>query len=557
MRLLIWGASFAMGLAAVALAGWIARTARAARMDRVQRAVAAALNSRWAPLVAGLATAGIVWWCWGSLNQVPVYDDERAYVLQARIFARGRWTAPVPPEPAFFQQLHVLDAPAVAAKYPPGHALALVPGIWLGLPGLMPLCLSLVAGALVFALARRLGGPASGPWIALLTWLISITQPAAIQWRATYLSETTTAALWLAGWWCVLRWRRSRQPRMLALLGAVVGYGAITRPLTMLAFAVPVSVVVARDIMGGRFMSARLWSERLTSLIVGLGPCFAMLALVPLWSANTTGNWRVTPVASYTRDFLPWDHLGFGYDSTPPTRALPPDLQSTANDFIGLNRRHTLATLPRIAVERAVTLIGEFGRGWRRVLILFAIVGLMGLSAEGWIAVVTAGLLFVFHLGYVHFTSWTVYYLEMWPVPAFLAARGVWATLVRIAPSRAGLAALILALVALAPAGLALNDVREERASRTLPGERFRAGVAALAGVRVLIFVRYAPNHQAYAGLVGHVADPSTARAWVAYDLGDRDTALIVQARDRVPYRYDEELGTFSRLPSPLSSRLP
>ena len=57
---------------------------------------------------------------------------------------------------------------------------------------------------------------------------------------------------------------------------------------------------------------------------------------------------------------------------------------------------------------------------------------------------------------------------------------------------------------------------------------------------RVLVFVRYAPDHAPYAGLVGHVADPATARAWIAYDLGDRDTTLIGRAPDRVPYRYDE-----------------
>lgn len=535
-RLLIWGTSFALGLAAVVAAGWIARGLHTDRMDRL-------VNSRWVPLVLGVVSAAIVWWCWGSLNQVPVYDDERAYVLQAHIFARGQWTAPAPPDPAFFQQLHVLDTPAVAAKYPPGHALALVPGIWLGAPALMPLAITVLFGALVFALARRLGGPLNGPWIALLTWLICITQPATIQWRATFLSEGTTAALWLVGWWCVLRWRQSRQAWPLALLGFVVGYGAITRPLTMLAFAVPVSVVVARDIM-----RAPRWSARLGELVVGLAPCLAVLALVPLWSAHTTGSWRVTPVAAYTREFIPWDHVGFGYDSTPPRRTLPPDLQSTVNDFIALNRRHTVAMVPRIAAERATALIGEFGRGWRRVLVVFAIVGLIGLSAEGWVAVVTAILLFVFHLGYVHFTNWTVYYLEMWPVPAFLAARGVWATLTRITPARAGLAALILALVSIIPAGLALREVRNERASRTLPDERFRAAVAALSGDRVLVFVRYAPDHQAYAGLVGHVPDPRSARAWIAYDLGDRDTTLMASAGERVPYRYDEASGNFARL---------
>ena len=75
---------------------------------------------------------------WGSFHEPGVVHDERAYLLQAEIFARGHWTAPSPPLAAFFEQMHVFIEPAVFAKYPPAHALTLVPGIWLGLPGLMP-----------------------------------------------------------------------------------------------------------------------------------------------------------------------------------------------------------------------------------------------------------------------------------------------------------------------------------------------------------------------------------------------------------------------------------
>ncbi len=78
------------------------------------------------------SSSGIVW---GSFHEPGVAHDERAYLLQAEIFARGHWTAPSPPIAAFFEQMHVFIEPAVFAKYPPAHALTLVPGMWLGLPG--------------------------------------------------------------------------------------------------------------------------------------------------------------------------------------------------------------------------------------------------------------------------------------------------------------------------------------------------------------------------------------------------------------------------------------
>src|SRR5262252_7196719 len=110
------------------------------------------LRLRWAPCLFGIATAVEIAVVWGSLSAVPTVHDEAAYLLQARIFASGHWTAPAPPLPEFFEQYHVLVTPVLAGKYPPGHSLVLVPGIWLGAPGLMPIVLAGLAGGFVFLL---------------------------------------------------------------------------------------------------------------------------------------------------------------------------------------------------------------------------------------------------------------------------------------------------------------------------------------------------------------------------------------------------------------------
>src|SRR5262245_29478298 len=92
----------------------------------------------WLPLACGLAVFLFVTAVWGSLAKLPVGDDEAAYLLQAKIFASGNITAAGRPLPEFFNQQHVFVDPVLAAKYPPGHSLLLVPGIWLALPGLVP-----------------------------------------------------------------------------------------------------------------------------------------------------------------------------------------------------------------------------------------------------------------------------------------------------------------------------------------------------------------------------------------------------------------------------------
>src|SRR3954469_4277237 len=96
------------------------------------------LNNRWAAAACGLASFAFVWWMWGSLNQVAPVHDDAAYILQARIFASGHLVAAARPAPVFFEQYHTFVEPVVAAKYPPGFSLLMVPGIWLGLAGLIP-----------------------------------------------------------------------------------------------------------------------------------------------------------------------------------------------------------------------------------------------------------------------------------------------------------------------------------------------------------------------------------------------------------------------------------
>src|SRR5688500_15026573 len=76
---------------------------------------------KFGPIGAAIISTAIVWWVWDQLVPVPLIQDESSYLLQAEIFARGRWTVPTPPLPEFFEQPHVQMAPAVASKYTPGH----------------------------------------------------------------------------------------------------------------------------------------------------------------------------------------------------------------------------------------------------------------------------------------------------------------------------------------------------------------------------------------------------------------------------------------------------
>src|ERR687887_154027 len=114
-----------------------------------------ALKSRWAPIVIGTVSGLLSLWLWGSLTRTPVMHDESAYLLQAELFARWRWTGAGRPLPQFFEQLYVLVDGVLASKYPPGNSLILVTGVLVGLPGLPVVLMNVGASALTFSLARR------------------------------------------------------------------------------------------------------------------------------------------------------------------------------------------------------------------------------------------------------------------------------------------------------------------------------------------------------------------------------------------------------------------
>lgn len=235
-----------IGLLVIAGFAWRTRAAAGTpAASGILRQAVHQTESRWIVVAVGVATVAIVWWTWGWLRPLPVVHDEFAYVLQAQIFASGRWTAPSPPMPEFFEQAHVLLVPRLAAKYPPGHSMLLAIGAVVGFLPLIPLLLAGVTGALLFVAARRVSTGA----VALLTWIIWLSSPMVQRFAPGFYSESTTAACWLGGWLALMEWRAGRGGRWLIVLALLIGLGAITRPLTMLVYAIPVGVVVRKSVV--------------------------------------------------------------------------------------------------------------------------------------------------------------------------------------------------------------------------------------------------------------------------------------------------------------------
>lgn len=505
--------------------------------ERLARVSGRVASPRFGALAAAVISMVVVWYVWDAGSPIAKVHDETSYLLQADIFASGRWTAPSPPIPDFFEQPHVQVVPAVASKYPPGHALVLTPGALVGFPALVPLLLTGITAWLIVVLAARL----SNPWVALVTWLVWLTAPIVLRFQPSYFSELTTAPLVLFSWWALREWREGRRARWLWWMALAIGWGAITRPLTMLAFAIPIGVVVMRDTV-----RLRLWRDFGVAFAIGL----AVLSLLPLWSAKTTGDWRVSPIELYRKDYLPFDKIGFTPDTTPPRRTVSPVLRTTYDYFRLARTQQSLDALPHIVADRAINLASALFQGARLPLALLALAGLLAMTPPLAFGLGSSLVLLLVHLPYAHWAPWTVYYLELTPVVAFLVAMGGWRALRALATDeRRTITGMALTAVAIAAFAVpAIGWWKRDHRGRSAFDRRFAASLQQLP-TPAIVFIRYSPRFAQHVSVVFNSAHLEQEPIWVVHDLGARNDELRRLAPERASFDFEEEQLVAERRP--------
>ncbi|HKW09832.1 MAG TPA: hypothetical protein VJO33_05590 [Gemmatimonadaceae bacterium] len=533
-----------ISLAAVLLAALIARLSPPFDWTVVERA----LNDRRTPAIIGVLSGLLLLWVWGSLAQSPVIHDESAYLLQAQLFAALHWTGGGRPLPAFFEQAHILIDGVLASKYPPGNSLLLTFGVLLGLPGLPVIVMNAGASALMFALARR----AAGGVVALLTWIVWQSSFPMVYYRASYMSESASALAWLLAWWGIARWHDDTAAtpktgrKWLIVAAGAVAWCAITRPLTGVALALVAGCVVLRQCQ-----KRRVWRD----LVPAASVAAAILAILPLWSWRTTGNAFLTPLTSYTKTYLPFDKPGFGAGPGDlPSNRLPLDQARIEGVFYRIHAEHTVSALPRIAWQRLTMIDRDEWYEWRGGLRVFALVGLLALSLEGWIGLAAFALQFLLYLSYAHPAFWTLYYVECMPMLAFVTALGIARCFALLDNRRRVNAAVLVATVGIVIAAVIARQVKSAVRDDHAFYDGFAQLVRQIPDARAIVFVRYGPKHLDGLSYIRNVPDLTRARVWTVYDRGAENEKLLAIAPERAAYLFDEqgwELHPLQRHPSP------
>jgi hypothetical protein len=224
-------------------------------------------------------------------------QDERMFLLQIQMLARGKLWLPPHPQADFFQSIYIFTRPVYGSMYFAGGSFFFVPAIWLHAP--VWIVSILLCGAVVAMTYRVTAELTDAVWGGVAAMLV-VAVPTARSLSLLVHSYMTMALLILLLAWAWLHWRRERKLGWAAAIGVIAGWMAITRPLDTICFAVPIGL-------------AMLWQGRraLGSILMAVAVALPLLALQLSVDHAFTGRWLQTPVQKYEE--LYWPGLEFGF----------------------------------------------------------------------------------------------------------------------------------------------------------------------------------------------------------------------------------------------------
>ncbi len=308
---------------------------------------------------------------WFVFSGIPRIDDGVASLFQARLFAAGKCTQPLPPDPDFFQVFAVLGAKEGldhrCGMYPPGWPLLLTPGVWLGVPWLV----NPLLGALLLVVMAELGRSFYGDRTGRVAALLALPSPFLLVLSGVHLSNMATivflglAVLSLRKLWKTYRWMWG------GVTGLCWGVAFLCRPVD----AVVVGAICA---LGFFFPAKRLWRCRL-GIVAGLAVALVAVGVMLGFQQITTGDWQ-TPghelgMGSYGK---------FGFVQLTPRKAhtLEAGLTFTMMRLRALNESLLGWPIPSLLVVLIPFILGR--ARVKEFLLLLPMIGLLGTFVFFW-----------------------------------------------------------------------------------------------------------------------------------------------------------------------------
>jgi hypothetical protein len=397
----------------------VAVTVTVAVIPGFSRTIAAALERLRHPtprtrqsIAIGIGLFAIAYLIFSAFHQhrdlIPQIHDEYMHLLQARMLAHGKLWMHQHPVADSFESSHIFVKPVYAAMYFPGASLALVPGIWLGLPfWVMPVILCGSAVGLLYRVVAELLDGLAGILAAIL--LLSLT-------KYRYVALTALSHGMMVFWgmlllWAWLRWRKSPSTRWALAIGAIAGWAAITRPIDAACYALPVGIAMLGHMRG--------WTLRRTTLHLGAIVLAAIpfLALQGTMNRGITGSFWETPDRLYNELYTPG--VSYGFHAFNPNAklatTLPQRLKYYREFTVPAAKAHQPVKLWSNWVHERFPTLVQFALPSPWLLILIP-VGLLALTA---MRAVLAGMVALFIAAYMMFAYLLAHYVVV-PAPGII-----------------------------------------------------------------------------------------------------------------------------------------
>jgi 4-amino-4-deoxy-L-arabinose transferase-like glycosyltransferase len=262
-------------------------------------------------------------------DRLPHLEDEYAYLFQARMLARGDLVIESPAVRRAFWQPFIVDRDGRRfSKYSPGWGGILAGGTLIGGEGREWIVNALLA-AMGVALVWRIGRDLFDWRVGVIAAALTACSPMALLLNASFMGHTAALVTGAAALWAYLRLERSGGWGWAAACGLALGLLAANRPITALAFGLPLAVRALTQVV----MQRGWWARRVTIALLAASAA----SIVPLHNIAAVG----APFANLYRLVWEYDCVGFGTCGRPHTlekgfRHTLFDLSLTAVDLFGV-----------------------------------------------------------------------------------------------------------------------------------------------------------------------------------------------------------------------------
>lgn len=166
---------------------------------------------------------------WHLFDSVPGTIDGCLYLFQARLFAHGTLSSPIPPEPQFFEALHVILSDSWYTQFPPGYPTILALGVLFRLAWLVNPLLGALTIVCIYLIAKELYEDS----IAKLSALLATASSFFLFMSSEFMAHSSTlffiAMAFLSFVWMV----KNKRPLFSAVsCGTALGVALLCRPYT-------------------------------------------------------------------------------------------------------------------------------------------------------------------------------------------------------------------------------------------------------------------------------------------------------------------------------------